>query len=86
MTGTITPAQLDGALYIMIAVCGAVQTFFSSDEAYKYINAYLLFYIKCSAGIVLAGVGALKMFRSTTYSDHLKDKKIAEVIKTPENG
>jgi hypothetical protein len=86
ISGGITPAQLDGALYIMIAVCGAVQTFFSSDEAYKYINPYILFYIKCGAGIVLAAVGALKMFRSTTYSDHLKDKKDEETKKIVENG
>lgn len=86
LAGTITAAQLDGALYISIAVCGAVQTFFSSDEAYKYINPYILFYIKCSAGIILAAVGALKMFRSTTYADHLKDKKDEETKKMVENG
>lgn len=86
LIGNITPAQLDGALYVAIAVFGAVQTFFSSDEAFKYINPYILFYIKCFAGIFLAATGALKMFRSTTYSDHLKDKKKEEVAKIPENG
>lgn len=70
----ITPIQLDGTLYILIAVFGTVQTMFSSDEAYKYIPPYFLFWIKSFSGVALAGVGALKMFRSTSYSDHLKDK------------
>lgn len=82
----ITPIQLDGTLYILIASFGFVQGFFSSDEAYKYVHPAVLFWMKAFTGVALAAVGALKMFRSTSYADHMKDVKQVEQAKQPENG
>lgn len=81
----ITPTQLDGTLYVLIAVFGAIQTFFSSDDAYKYVNPYILFWIKGASGFALAGVSALKMFRSTAYADQVKKDAAALASKQPEN-
>jgi len=64
--------HVDGALYIQIAVYGAILTWITSEEAFKYVNPYLIFYVKGVMGAALAGTGALKMFRSNSYSDSLK--------------
>ena len=66
--------HVDGTLYVMIAVCGAVVATFSTDDAYKYVNPYIIFWSKAVFEVIGAGAGALKMFRSTGYSDSLKDK------------
>ena len=68
----LTPVFIDGLLYVLIAVFGTVQTLFTSEEAYKYVSPYVLFWMKAVIGVALAAVSALKMFRSTSYSDHLK--------------
>jgi len=61
---------IDGALYCFIALFGFAQAYFSSDEAYKYVSPYTLFWAKCIIGMGAAVAGALKMFRSTTFADH----------------
>lgn len=65
-----TDMVIDMWLYIDIGVCGAAVTILSSDEAYKYVAPYLLFYGKMFFSLNLAGASAAKMFRSTTFSDH----------------
>lgn len=83
----VTPIQLDGTLYMLIAAFGSIQTFFSSDEAYKYVDPYVLFWIKALTGTLLAVVGALKMFRSTSYAEHMTDAKTGKAAaRQPENG
>jgi len=69
----LKPVHVDGALYASIAFWGAVESVFSTDDAYKYVSPYAIFWIKAVSDIALAVAGALKMFRSTTYSDHLKN-------------
>ena len=71
----IKPVHIDGALYVAIAVFLAVQSYFTSEEAYKYVNPYAIFWIKGICAVVGAGAGALKMFRSRTYSDHVDAQK-----------
>ena len=66
---------IDGALYSAIALFGFLQSYFTSEEAYKYVNPYTLFWLKAGVGAIGAVAGALKMFRSTTYADHRNDKK-----------
>jgi hypothetical protein len=56
---------------MLIAVFGSMQTLLTSDDAYKYFNPYWLYYSKFVTAVALAAVSALKMFRSTSYSDHL---------------
>ena len=66
---------IDGTLYVLIAVFGVIQTVFTTEEAYKYVNPHVLFWGKASFGAMLAGVTALKMFRSSSYADHQEIKK-----------
>lgn len=68
---SIKPVYTDGVLYVMIAVCGFLSTEAGSDAAYKYLNPYFLFWAKVIIGCLLAGATALKMFRSTSYSNHI---------------
>lgn len=82
----VPPVVIDGALYVFIAVFGAIQAILTSDECYKYMNPYAIFYAKAFAGVGLAAAGALKMFRSNTYSEHLaakeKDRQASELSRT----
>jgi len=71
----IAPAYIDGALYVMIAVFGAIMTAFSSDESAKYVDPVWLFWIRTITGVASAGLLALKMFRSTTFADHKQQTK-----------
>ena len=71
----IKPVTVDGTLYVLIAVFGASVTITTSDDAYKYFNPYFLYYTRCAVEVLLAGVSALKMFRSTSYSEHIKEKE-----------
>ena len=66
----IQPVFIDGFLYAMIAVFAAMVASFNSEEAYKYIAPVLLYWLKQTSTWGLALVTAIKMFRSTTYSEH----------------
>lgn len=68
----LPPVFIDGFLYFLIAVFGSIEAGMANDDAYKYMNAYVVFYIKFFSAIMLAGATAIKMFRSTTYSEHKK--------------
>lgn len=74
LIGDLKPVHLDGLLYILIAVFGAMQLTLTSDDVYKYCNPYFVFYAKSIVGICAAAVGALKMFRSNSYADHQKEQ------------
>ena len=67
----IKPVTIDGALYVLIALFGAALAELTSDDAYKYCSPYVLYYLKFATKLGLAGATALKMFRSTAYSEHL---------------
>lgn len=67
----LSPVMVDGTLYVCIAMFLAIQSYFTTEEAYKYVNAYAIFWIKGICATLGAGAGALKMFRSRTYSDHM---------------
>lgn len=66
---------IDGLLYTLIAVFGATLAILTSEEVYKYLGPYTIFYLKSGTSIGLAGASAIKMFRSTAYSDHQEKKK-----------
>ncbi len=82
---SVPSVVIDGFLYVSIAVCGAIAVLLSSDEAYKYINPYWLFWSKGINAVWLAGTTALKMFRSTSYADH-QTKKIKDEKSIPPIG
>ena len=72
---SVSPTFIDGLLYVMIAVFGAGVASFTSEEAYKYINPYVLYWLTETSKWGLAAVTALKMFRSTSYAEHQEKKK-----------
>lgn len=72
---SIPPVFTDGALYVSIAVFGFLLSQLGSEEALKYISAANLFWTKLIFGTFLAGFTALKMFRSTSYADHVTTKQ-----------
>lgn len=66
---------VDGLLYVLIALLGFLLVAFSTDDAAKYMPAYVLFWVKMGIGASNAVVAALKMYRSTQFSDHQAEKK-----------
>ena len=80
--GSIAPVFIDGLLYVIIAVAGFASTMLGSDEAFEMFSKPILFYIKLTNGSLLAGATALKMFRSTAYSDHRESSVEVANVKT----
>lgn len=77
----VKPVVLDGALYVMIATLGVMEATFSSEDSYKYVNIYVIFWLKHILGWGLAAVSALAMFRNKAYGEHVKaqqEKKALE--------
>lgn len=72
---SIPAVFIDGFLYFLIAVFGAALGVLTEDDAYKYINEFLLYWLKFVCKIGLAGSTAIKMFRSTGFSQHQDMKK-----------
>jgi len=71
----ISPMFIDGLLYASIAIFQFLQTAFGSDEAGKFIDLQLLFYVKTAVGCTASGLLAIKLYRSTSYADHKEMKK-----------
>ena len=67
---------IDGTLYVSIASFLFIQGYFTSAEAYKYVSPYFLFWLKFVVGLLGTIAGSMKMFRSTSYSDHLKQQAL----------
>jgi len=72
---SIKPVHIDGWLYIGCAFFGAWTATFSSDAAYKYVEPNWLYWLKGFSESLGASCLAAKMYRSTQYSDSLKDKQ-----------
>lgn len=85
LIGESKPVHVDGALYMMIGVFGVVQAMLSQDDVYKYLNPYVVFYLKAGTGIGLAAVSALKMFRSNTFAVHEKDEAVKKAKEESKN-
>lgn len=60
----VTPAQLDGFLLTMAAIFLFQQGMLSSEDSYKYLPPYVLYFCKFFVGSLAAGAMALKTFRS----------------------
>lgn len=73
--GSVSPMFLDGLLYVLIAIFGAITACMSTDEAAKYLEPETLFWIRTTASVNSAGFLALKMFRSTSFADHQAGKE-----------
>lgn len=68
----LKPVHIDGALYVIMALAGSIVASTSTDEALKFVSPYTLFVTKTICEAILAGAGALKMYRSTGYADSVK--------------
>lgn len=53
----------------------AAMAILSTDEAYHYCNAYLLFWMKFTIAAGGAGLGSVKAFRSTSFGKRLLEKE-----------
>lgn len=60
---------LDGIIYVLIQMLTVLSTQFGTDETAKYVDPVSLFWIKVIIGELSAGVLALKMYRSESYSN-----------------
>lgn len=70
----VPPVFVDGLLYVIVAVCGAYLTAMGSSDAYKYCDAYFIWYSTLFVGLILQGANALRTFRSKSYSEHVDQK------------
>jgi len=77
---------IDGTLYALIAWLIFSQSYLGGDEAAKYISPSWKFWINYIVGGLGAFFGAIKMFRSTSYSDHQQKKESeTQVFRAPAN-
>lgn len=65
---------IDGILYVCVGLFTFLLGAFSSDEAAKWISPQILYWFKLSVGSVSCIALNIKMYRSTGFSDHLKEK------------
>jgi hypothetical protein len=73
--------HIDGWLYFGNAVGAAFLTYISSEEAYKYINPLVLFWLKAGVGSMMAGFNGIKAYRSMAFARHVEqDKKEKEKV------
>lgn len=74
----ITPVITDGALYYLIAAAGSLQTSLTQDTVKAVIpDPWLTLLIVINGAFLLAGLTALKTFRSTAYAKSVHDDKPA---------
>lgn len=77
---SIPPVFIDGVLYGLIAVFTFCQAYFGGDEAAKYMPAEAKFWLNGTLGILASFCAAIKMFRSTSYSEHRKEVETEKKI------
>ncbi len=68
------PVHLDGLIYVLIAFFGSWTALLGSDEAAKFISDTPLFWSRGTCTSLGAAMLALKMYRSTAYSDWRKEQ------------
>ncbi len=76
------PVTLDGILITAASVFAFLQVCFGSDESYKYVNPYVLYWLKIISGAITVGCTSLKAYRSTAYSDFKKEQKESDLGNT----
>jgi hypothetical protein len=72
---SVPPMFIDGTLYALIAWFTFNQAYFGGDEAAKYIEPETKFWLNWVIGSSASLFAAIKMFRSTSYSEHLAEVK-----------
>jgi hypothetical protein len=80
----VPPVFIDGALYALIAFLIFSQAYLGGDEAAKYIAPVMKFWLNYVVGGLAAFFGSVKMFRSTGFAEHQKQKNgDTQFIKKP---
>ena len=74
--GGIPAVFIDGALYTGIAWFMFNQVYLGGDEAAKWMEASVKFWLNWVIGSIVTMLTAVKTFRSTGYAKHQEDKKI----------
>lgn len=85
---SIPPVFIDGFIYVCIQMLTVLSTQIGTDESAKYVSPTALFWSKLVIGELAAGFLAVKMYRSTQYSEHLREKKNGDtqfISKPPNN-
>lgn len=72
---------IDGCTYLGIAFVTSLNTSFGSDEASKWIAPQTLFWFRTNGAAIVAGLLAVKLFRSTSFAHHqqVKDAEDAKI-------
>lgn len=65
------PIFVDGLIIFLIAVMTTADGKFSSEESYKYVGPYILYWIKTGCAILASGLVALNGFRNRLYGSQL---------------
>ena len=69
----ISPVWIDGTLYVLLALFGAIELTFNSEDIYKYFNyVTAIYWIKHTVGWLIALITAIKMFRDKSFK-YLQD-------------
>lgn len=72
---SIPAVFIDGLLYVLVAWFTFNQSYLGGDEAAKYVQPATKFWLNWAIGSGAILCGSIKMFRSTSYSDHQKIKE-----------
>lgn len=64
------PVIFDGFLAFTIGICNAAMAKLATDEAFKYVNGTLLFWLVFTFCLINGGAASLIFFRSKSYADH----------------
>lgn len=75
---SIPPVVIDGLIVFSVAMLTAISLAFTGEEAYKYVNPYLLYWLKLGIGSLASGLVALQSFRSKVFADHVRNRKLAD--------
>ena len=80
----MSPAFVDGFLYVMMGVTGFSVMYLGTDDASKYMAPEVQFWTLFVIGIIDSALLGLKMFRSTGFADHkaeMKEKEDTKIFK-----
>jgi hypothetical protein len=66
---------IDGVLFVCIGHFMFSQSYLSGDEAAKYITPETKFWLNYAIGSLGSIAGSLKMYRSSSYAEHAREKK-----------
>lgn len=79
----VKPVVVDGMIITLLSGFVFSQMSFSTEECYKYVNAFVLFWVKYGFGLGAAMLTGLKAFRSTEYASHIQEQKNGSPIAPP---